>query len=193
LSTILIVPGLRDHVDDHWQTLLGTKLMGSRPVRSVPPGGRHNLDLTARVQAIQDALESIQGRVTIVAHSAGTLMLAHWAQWYSRADIVGAVLVTPADLETPMPAGYPALATLQKHGWLPVPRKRLPFPSIVAASSNDPLAALPRVEELAGDWGSHLIRLGHVGHLNPASGFGEWPLAEELIARLDCASVQPAR
>jgi predicted alpha/beta hydrolase family esterase len=187
LSTILIVPGLRDHVDDHWQTLLGAKLMWSRPVRSVQPGGRANLDLGARVRAIQHALESIQGRVTIVAHSAGTLMLAHWAQWHSRADIVGAVLVTPADLETPMPEGYPTLAALQKHGWLPLPRKRFPFPSIVAASSNDPLAALPRVEELAGDWGSHLIRLGHVGHLNPASGFGEWPLAEDLIARLDRA------
>jgi predicted alpha/beta hydrolase family esterase len=187
LSTILIVPGLRAHVDDHWQTLLGTKLMWSRPVRSVIPLGRENLDLVERVDAIQDALNSIKGRVTIVAHSAGVITLAHWAQLHGRADIVSALLATPADLETPMPEGYPTLAALQKHGWLPVPRKRLPFPSIVAASSNDPLAALPRVEELAGDWGSHLVRLGHVGHLNPAAGFGEWPLAEELIARLDRA------
>jgi predicted alpha/beta hydrolase family esterase len=185
LSTILIVPGLRDHTDDHWQLLLATKLMWSRPVRSVQPAGRHNLDLAARVQKIQDALASIEGRVTIVAHSAGVLMLAHWAQWHRRADIVGALLATPADLETPMPEGYPTLAALQKHGWLPVPRAQLPFPSIVAASSNDPLAALPRVEELAADWGSQLVRLGHVGHLNPAFGFGEWPQAEELIGRLD--------
>lgn len=188
MSAILIVPGLRDHVDDHWQTLLGGKLMWSRPVRSVTPLGRENLDLAERVDALQEALESIQGRVTVVAHSAGVVTLAHWAQLYRRADIVGALLATPADLETPMPEGYPTLAALQKYGWLPVPRKRLPFPSIVAASSNDPLAALPRVEELAGDWGSHVVRLGHVGHLNPASGFGEWPQAEELIARLERAS-----
>jgi len=185
LSTILIVPGLRDRADKHWQPLLAVKLMWSRPVRSVPPGGRANLDLAARVQALQDALDSIDGRVTIVAHSAGALMLAHWAQQHRRAGIVGAVLATPADLETPMPEGYPTMAALQKHGWLPVPRKRLPFPSIVAASSNDPLASLPRVEKLARDWGSELVQLGEVGHLNPASGFGEWPLAEELIARLD--------
>jgi uncharacterized protein len=191
LSTILIVPGLRDRTDKHWQPLLGMKLMWSRPVRSVAPGGRENLDLAGRVEAIQGALESIQGRVTIVAHSAGVLMLAHWAQIYRRIDIVGALLATPADLETPMPQGYPTLAALQKHGWLPVPRKRLPFPSIVAASNNDPLAALPRVEKLARDWGSELVRLGDVGHLNPASGYGEWPLAEQLIARLD--SLQPAR
>ena len=153
--------------------------------------GRHNLDLRGRVKAIQDALETIQGRVTFVAHSAGVLMLAHWTNWYRRADIVGALLATPADLETPLPEGYPTLAALQSNGWLPVPRNRLPFPSIVAASSNDPLATLPRVEELAGDWGSHVVRLGHVGHLNPASGFGEWPQAQELIARLD--SMQPLR
>jgi predicted alpha/beta hydrolase family esterase len=84
-----------------------------------------------------------------------------------------------------MPEGYPTLAALQRNGWLPVPRKRLPFPSIVAASSNDPLASLIRVEKLARDWGSELVQLGDVGHLNPASGFGEWPMAEELVARLD--------
>jgi predicted alpha/beta hydrolase family esterase len=185
LSTLLLVPGLRDRTDKHWQPLLGMKLMWSRPVRSVPPAGRENIDLAARVAAIQDALESIQGEVTIVAHSAGVLMLAHWAQQYRRANIVGALLAAPADLETPMPEGYPTLAALQRNGWLPVPRKRLPFPSIVAASSNDPLASLTRVEKLARDWGSELVQLGDVGHLNPASGFGEWPMAEELVARLD--------
>jgi predicted alpha/beta hydrolase family esterase len=185
LSTILIVPGLRDRTDNHWQPLLAMKLMRSRPVRSVPPGGRENLDLAARVQAIQDALELIQGEVTIVAHSAGVLMLAHWAQQYRRANIVGALLATPADLETPMPAGYPTLGALQRNGWLPVPRRRLPFPSIVAASNDDPLASLTRVERLARDWGSGLVQLGDVGHLNPRSGFGEWPMGEELIALLD--------
>jgi uncharacterized protein len=185
LSTILIVPGLRDRSDNHWQPLLGVKLIWSRPVRSVPPGGRENLDLAARVAAIQDELESIHGPVIIVAHSAGVLMLAHWAQQHRRANILGALLATPADLETPMPEGYPPLAALQKNGWLPVPRTRLPFPSIVAASSNDPLASLTCVEQLARDWGSELVQLGEVGHLNPASGYGEWPLAVELIARLD--------
>jgi uncharacterized protein len=38
---------------------------------------------------------------------------------------------------------------------------------------------------LARDWGSRLVDLGEVGHLNPASGFGEWPMAESLIAELE--------
>ena len=32
--TILLVPGLRDHVEEHWQTLLEKKIPGAR---SVPP------------------------------------------------------------------------------------------------------------------------------------------------------------
>ena len=57
-------------------------------------------------------------------------------------------------------------------------------PSIVAASTNDPLASYERTAQYAKDWGSELVDIGAVGHLNPASGFGEWPLAEELIRRL---------
>lgn len=63
-------------------------------------------------------------------------------------------------------------------------RTRLPFRSLVATSHNDPLGAYGRVVELAQTWGSNTIDLGEVGHLNPASGFGEWPMADALIARL---------
>jgi predicted alpha/beta hydrolase family esterase len=54
----------------------------------------------------------------------------------------------------------------------------------VAASRNDPLARFERVEAMAADWGSLLVDLGEAGHLNPASGYGEWPGAYALIAEL---------
>ena len=88
-------------------------------------------------------------------------------------------------MENPFPAGYPTTDTLREHGWLPIPRRPLPFPSLVAASRNDPLCAFERAQALAQDWGSDLEDLGPVGHLNPAAGFGEWPQALELIGRLD--------
>jgi predicted alpha/beta hydrolase family esterase len=191
-TSVLIVPGLRDHVAGHWQTLLATKLAKTRNVRMVPLLGRKHLSCGERVRLLQFELEAIDGPVILVAHSGGAIMLAHWAQWYRRADIVGALLATPADLETPMPASYPTVETLRAQGWLPIPRTRLPFPSIVAASSNDPLASLARVEQLAHDWGSACRNLGAVGHLNPATGFGEWAEAEALLAQLDRpTSVQP--
>ena len=48
---------------------------------------------------------------------------------------VTALLATPADIERPLPDGYPTLQSLDAHGWLPVPRSKLPFRSIVAAST----------------------------------------------------------
>lgn len=181
--TVLIVPGLRDHVDTHWQTLLAAKLPR---VRTVPPMGRENLDCAARVEAIDRELMAIGGSVIIVAHSGGVIMLAHWAAWPKRTRRVirGALLATPPDFEEPMPEGYPTIKALQASGWLPVPRQPLPFPSIVAASRNDPLARIERVAQLAHEWGSRFVNLGEVGHLNPASGYGEWPQAAVFIRDL---------
>ncbi len=180
LPAVLIVPGLRDHVEDHWQTLLAQRL---DKCRVVPPIGRENIDLDARIAAIEDTAAWFSEPFIIVAHSAGTIMTAHWARRTKRA-VMGALLAAPPDLETPMPAGYPTVDDLKAAGWLPAPRNPLPFPSIIAASRNDPLASYDRVAEIAKAWGSRLVDLGKVGHLNPASGFGDWPLADALIESL---------
>lgn len=178
--TILIVPGLRDHVEEHWQTILARKLPNAR---SVAPLEHDKLSCAARVEALQQAIAQIDGPIVLVAHSGGVMITVHWAQKYQR-PIQGALLAAPADLESPLPAGYPTLDALRDNGWLPIPRSRLPFPSIVAASSNDPLGDLERVKQYAADWGSDIVDIGAVGHLNPAAGFGEWPQAEELLGRL---------
>jgi len=178
--TILMVPGLRDHVSDHWQTLLQHKLPNAI---SVPPLEHDKLSCAARVAALDAALAKIDGPVILVAHSAGVMITVHWAQQHNR-EIHGALLATPADLDTPLPAGYPTIDALAENGWHPIPRKRLPFPSIVAASRNDPLAQFNRVSAMATDWGSRLVDLGEVGHLNPAAGFGVWAMAETLIDEL---------
>ena len=187
--TVLIVPGLRDSVATHWQTLFEARLRDvGRSVVSVPPMGRQRLECARNVEAIEAAVQSIEGPIVIVAHSAGCIMAAHWAKATQR-PMQGALLAVPPDFETPMPDGYPTLAQLQAAGWLPIPRRRLPFPSIVAASSNDPLSTHDRVVELANAWGSECVELGEVGHLNPASGFGAWPRADELVNRLSAVPV----
>ena len=178
--TILIVPGLRDHVEEHWQTLLQKKIPGAR---SVPPLGHDKLSCEARVTALDRALAEIEGPVILVAHSAGVMITVHWAQKYQR-PIQGALLAAPVDLESPMPSSYPTLDDIRANGWLPIPRTILPFPSIIAASINDPLGNFERISQLAKNWGSRLVNVGAVGHLNPAAGFGEWPQAEQLISQL---------
>lgn len=179
-ATVLIVPGLRDHVAQHWQTLLAPQLPR---VACVPPMGREDLDVGTRVAAIEHAAQQVEGPLVIVAHSGGCIMVAHWAR-QTRRPVHGALLAAPPDFDTQMPAGYPSLDELRAGGWLPVPREPLPFFSIVAASRNDPLGSFVRVAGLAADWGSELADLGEVGHLNPASGFGPWPLAHAFIEQL---------
>lgn len=179
--TLLIVPGLRDHVDDHWQTHLHRKIPGSH---CVPPLEQDRLSLTARVAALDKTIAQIDGPLIIAAHSAGVMITVHWALRHRR-PIRGALLAAPADLETPMPSGYPTMDELASNGWLPIPRERLPFQSIVVGSTNDPLAQPERVEAMAHAWGSRFVSAGAVGHLNPAAGFGQWPLAEQLIAEFD--------
>jgi predicted alpha/beta hydrolase family esterase len=170
-ATVLVVPGLRDHVERHWQTLLATRLPR---VRTVPPMGREDLDRRARVDAIERCAQAIHGPLVIVAHSGGCIMLAHWAQRTTR-QVRGALLATPPDFERPMPDGYPTTDALRAGGWLPVPR-------------DDPLGAFDRVAELAAAWGAGLADLGEVGHLNPASGYGEWPHADRFIDQLSAAA-----
>lgn len=178
--TILIVPGLRDHVEYHWQTILARKLPN---VRVVPPLEHDKLSCEARIEALDQALARITGPVVLVSHSAGVMITVHWAQHHQR-EIKGALLAAPPDFETPLPDGYPPLDALRQNGWLPTPRTRLPFPSIVAASTNDPLARIEEVTRLASAWGSRLVDVGAVGHLNPASGYGEWPRAVEFVEEL---------
>jgi len=178
--TILFVPGLRDHVPEHWQTLLEQKMPNAC---CVPRMERDKLSCPAWVAALDRTLATIDGPVILVAHSAGVMITVHWAKRHRR-PIRGALLAAPPDFETPLPDGYPTQDVLREYGWLPTSRSPLPFSSIVAASSNDPLGAFDRAGDMARAWGSRLVNIGAVGHLNPASGFGEWPQAEAFIREL---------
>lgn len=178
--TIVLVPGLRGQTPDHWQERMAAELPNTR---HLPTPGRADYGLDERTGDLQREVEAARGPVVLVAHSAGVLVTLHWARRYGT-PVAGALLATPPDLRQPLPAEYPSLAQLSAAGWLPVPGDRLPFPSVVAASRNDSLGDFESVSGLAGAWGSQLVDLGPVGHLNPASGFGDWRWAEPLLEAL---------
>ncbi len=175
--TILIVPGLRDHVAAHWQTFLEQKLANAKSVPRMEPD-QDKLSCAAWVAELDKSLGDRRARDPRRAQRRRDDVV-HWAQRHRR-PIAGALLAAPPDFESPLPEGYPTQQVLRDNGWLPTPRFALPFPTIVGASANDPLGRYERVEALAQAWGSKLVNLGNVGHLNPASGYGEWPQAEEL-------------
>ncbi len=178
--TVLFVPGLREHQPEHWQSLLEARLPKAA---CVPRRQADKLSCAAWVGDLDRAIAAIEGPVVLVAHSAGTIMVAHWAMRHRR-PVRAALLAVPPDFDTPLPPGYPTQGALREGGWMPTPLAPLPFPSVVAASTNDPLASYERVEGFAKAWGSRLVNAGAVGHLSPAFGYGEWPQAEALVREL---------
>lgn len=178
--TVLFVPGLRDHVEDHWQTHAAKSLPRSVTVGPLRVDG---LSRSARVAALDAAIRAIEGDLILAAHSAGCLMVAHWAIQPTR-KVRGALLATPADVEQPLPEGYPTLDVLSTNGWMPIPRAPLPFPTLVVASRNDPLGDFGRVATMAQNWRARLYDGGEVGHLNSAAGFGPWDNALPLLTEL---------
>lgn len=104
-------------------------------------------------------------------------MVAQWAKQYPL-QIKGALLVAPADADA---ATFPEGAG----GFKPVPLIKLPFPSIVVASANDHFADIDRSLQFANAWGSSFINVGNAGHINVASGYGEWDAGLPFLKQLD--------
>jgi predicted alpha/beta hydrolase family esterase len=56
------------------------------------------------------------------------------------------------------------------------------------ASQDDPYVTLPRARAFAAAWGASFVDAGPRGHLNAASGLGDWPEGqrhlEVLLARI---------
>jgi predicted alpha/beta hydrolase family esterase len=65
-----------------------------------------------------------------------------------------------------------------------MPLNRLPFRSIVVASTDDEYITLARAEQFAAAWGSRLEIVGPLGHINSASRLGSWPEGFALLREL---------
>jgi hypothetical protein len=179
--TILTVPGLGGSGPDHWQ---------SRWERTLPWVRRAELglwdtpDRDLWVRRLDQAIARASGPVILAAHSLGAILVAWWAASRRpayREPVAGALLVAPADCEAPE-------VDRRLAAFRPMPLLPLPFPSILVASRDDPFLDFETARRLSGWWGSHLVDAGPAGHLNAASGLGDWALGLSLVDRLaDCA------
>lgn len=171
--TVIVLPGYEDSDPDHWQ---------SRWCRANPDYRRiTGLDWSAPdrrswVRTLAAAVHSVDGLVVVAAHSLGAVTVACLGT-DSPDNLVGALLAAPCDTEQ---EDFPAAI----REFAPMPAGRLPFPSILVASRNDPWMAFDRAAACATGWGSRLEDAGAVGHLNVAAGFGPWPDGERLLAEL---------
>lgn len=174
---ILTVPGLMNSGPGHWQSLWEAQL---------PDCSRVNLGNWDRphrnswVNRLDHAINDIQGPIVLAAHSLGCHAIAWWAtlacpDWSDK--IIGALLVAPPEVDA-------RAADSRLHGFAPLPKKLLPFPSILVASHNDPYMPFERSRELAQSWGSQFADAGETGHINAASGLGDWSFGRFLLDRL---------
>jgi predicted alpha/beta hydrolase family esterase len=168
--TVVIVPGWRNSGPGHWQTLWAERLPNCLRVEQddwVSPLRQ------AWVQRLSETIAQAPGPVVIVAHSLGCIATAHLPA-DARAAIQGALLVAPADPER--------RAILSD--FAPVPYQKLPYRSVLVASSNDPYCPVRLAGAYARAWGSEFVRIQDGGHINIESGHGEWPLGVALLQSL---------
>jgi predicted alpha/beta hydrolase family esterase len=175
-KTVLIIPGLGSSGPEHWQSLWEASHPEYQRVLQSDWDRPRCADWVANLDA---AISGANQPVVLVAHSMGCMAVIHWAATTGNPEkrVAAALLVSPPDVEAEtIPVG--------PTGFAPCPLIRLPFKSIVVASTNDPFATLDRAKTFTGAWGSELVLLESAGHINAASGHGPWPDGEQVLDKL---------
>jgi uncharacterized protein len=172
---LLILPGLGGSGPEHWQTAWEAREPGCARVAQ-RDWDRPELDDWLR--AVDAAIAAADELVVLVAHSLACVLVAHGAARPGWSRVAGALLVAPADVDSP------AHTPPETRGFAPIPLRALPFPATVVASRNDPFVDLERARHLAGRWGAAFVDAGAIGHINAASNLGDWPLGRRLLAEI---------
>ncbi|WP_198148076.1 RBBP9/YdeN family alpha/beta hydrolase [Elstera litoralis] len=126
------------------------------------------------IAALDCAVAAAKGPRVLVAHSLACLLVAHWLL-ASPLPVAGVVLVSTPD---PEGAKFPP----QAKSFANPPTQKFRCPALMLASSNDPYGTLDYARAMAAHWGSGLIEMGALGHINAHSGLGAWPEGRALLA-----------
>lgn len=164
---ILIVPGLHNSDEQHWQTLWQSQLPNSKRIQ-LDNWNAPNLDKWKA--GIRAELNKLDKPVVIIAHSFGALASASIAAEFPN-KIAALFLVAPADPD--------------KFNIAPrLPQSPLQVPAKIIASSNDPWLNEGKAAYWALLWGADFLRLKNVGHINSESNLGVWPEGIQQLQRL---------
>jgi uncharacterized protein len=178
----LLVPGYRGSEPEHWQR----HWAACDPSALVVEQEDWQRPSLAEWLHVLEAQVAATPGVVLVAHSLGCALVAHLAKRPAAAHVAGALMVAPADVDS--------LARLDRlfGEFADVFDGQLPFPSIVVASRSDPFMTFRRAGVHADAWGSALVDLGDVGHINVEAGFGPWADGPVLADGLRDTPIRPA-
>lgn len=164
MRPVLLVPGIQNSGPDHWQTHWERQHPG---VLRVQQRDWDHPDCSEWAAALEHAVQAQPEPPIVVAHSLGCLVVARWMAG-SALPVHAALLVAVPDPQGP---AFPAEAS----GFVPLP------PSVgtrrvhLLSSNNDPYSTPAYTRQRAAQWQAQHEELGALGHINAASGLGDWP------------------
>lgn len=174
---ILLVPGLFGSGPDHWQT----RWEQQHPECSRVELGRWDEPhRNTWINNLNLAIRQAGRPVVLVAHSLGCLAAAWWARYTQRDEeqpVIGALMVAPPEVDF-----FPLDERISR--FAPTPTEKLPFPTRLIASRNDPWIGFHTAQALARRWGSRFVDAGACGHINAESGLGDWSFGRDQLAAL---------
>lgn len=171
----LLLPGLGNSGADHWQSHWSAAFPNASRVL------QDNWDEPRR----EDWLHRLDHHVAagkrpaiLIGHSLGTALAVQWLASRTPGRIKAALLVAPSDVES-------ASHTPEEvRDFAPLPQTRLPVPTVVVASGNDPYVDFNRAKTFADIWGAEFFDAGELGHINAASRLGLWPQGLLVLGHL---------
>ncbi|MDD2799727.1 MAG: alpha/beta hydrolase [Bacteroidales bacterium] len=167
---VLIAPGYGNSGKNHWQTLWQNE---NPEFIRIEQNNWLEPNADEWISSIEESVSAIGSGCVIVAHSLACVALIIWAN-KTKLKIKGALLIAPADSES-------SEFKLKADGFSQIPKKQLPFKSIVISSSNDQFCSAERAQFFASQWGSQFFNLGELGHINAESNIGAWNEGRQFL------------
>jgi hypothetical protein len=172
---MIFVPGLGGSGPDHWQTLWQAAFDDALRVEQAD---WDRPDRAAWMAALDATVRRAARPAVLIAHSLACALVVHWAEDHPPLGVAGALLVAPADVDSPKHT------PLEARCFAPMPRRPLPFAACVVASEDDPYGPIARARRFAFVWQADFVSVGRAGHINAASDLGHWPQGRALLGGL---------
>lgn len=170
--TYINVPGLGGSGDLHWQTFWEK---AHPEIVRVEQADWDNPVCDIWMEELQKTIKHAGDKpVILIGHSLGCATIVHAAAANKLQGIAGAFLVAMPDVER---VDFPKECI----GFNPMPRRALPFPSVMIASENDPYIASAELKKWADILKSEFISVGLREHISTAAKLEYWEEGQELF------------
>lgn len=170
--TYINVPGLGGSGDRHWQTYWERAFT---EIDRVEQSDWDHPDCETWVNQLHKTLLKHAGKsIVLIGHSLGCVTILHAAAANKLPGVVAVFLVAMPDVER---ADFPKECS----GFTPMPRIKLPFPSLMIASENDPYITSSDLKKWADIIGSNFISVGEREHIGTKANLGYWEEGQGLF------------